>query len=326
MDPAALKHVNMSAANITLSTLSNKALDELIQKKLWGQLLEKQASEPAILATVFRELLWVWANQQDKNVETGVTEETLESFLEFCPSVASQCFDNGTTPLHDAIEAGAGMPIVKRLVSASPGCVTMLDSEYQSPLDILCRKIIMSEERQKYNQRDVEDSHDENYENLWECARLLLVAIAKQPDDEPLLHALLYAGYRCPESLRTRAWDKFAHQLVAIDGRGDMPIHISAGILPNSDEEEADDLPEIVHKAPISVMERNANDQTALEIAVSVGRLWNTGIHTLLKAQPCCLASLALDLPIYSFVFRKCASDLDLLFDILRNHPTIFMS
>lgn len=286
--------------NTVMSSLMNPPADED-----WEAYMEfaRQETEPQIL----RELLWPLIRL--------APDEFLVSFVDLGGyELASQCDGVGSIPLHETIETGASVCVVKRLIEVYPEGVTVHDSEHQSPLDILCRRILMSEERQKYVQSSPQD------DTMWEIARLMLTALSGQPSDELLLHAVVKAASNCPESLRSRAFRNFPEQLMIPDSNGNLPIHLCAGMVP--EDEELDDLLELARRAPKSLMARNSSNQTPLQVAESSERTWMTGIRDLIAAKPDSLESLQLDLALYPLVLSKLEAPI--LFEVLLVKPTVF--
>lgn len=267
--------------------------------------------DPELLSNILFDLLW--------SINTPTT------IIEFVVDIsdwkmASQRYDTGSTPLHEAIEADASEGVVGKLVSLYPEGVLCDDSEHQSPLDIIGRKIIMQEEVAKYTL----DACPTN--SLWECARLMLAAISGPNDDAflPVLHAVVRAGPQCPESLRVRAFRKFKSQLAIADATGNLPIHISAGMQP-AEEITDDDLMRLILAAPETVMIRNTkNHLIPLQIAEQSGRTWTTGICDLIRAKPHSIEILQMSLATYPLVLRKC--ECDVIYQILKGQPYLFAS
>jgi hypothetical protein len=288
----------------------------------WDNFVETivQIKDPELFSNILFDLLWLI------NTPTSIIEFVVDISDR---EMASQRYYTGSTPLHEAIEADANKKVVGKLVSLYPEGVLCYDSEHQSPLDIICRKIIMQEERVKYTH----DTSIFNYptnsgseDSLWECARLMLAALSGSNDDTfvPVLHAVVRAGPQCPESLRVRAFRKFKSQLVVADGTGNLPIHISAGIHPIDDVAD-DDLLRLIEASPETVMTKNTNNHLIpLQIAERSGRTWTTGICDLIRAKPHSIESLQMSLSTYPLVLRKC--DCDIIFHILRGQPSLFAS
>lgn len=274
-----------------------------------------------------------------------VPDDILEKFVDL---FADDLRDTITQPLHEAIEAGVSARFLRKLVIVFGSKVGSYDSENQTPLDILCRKIIMSEERQKY----ATSGNDEQYQtfdqsmddNLWECARIMLVALSSSiktgeksmsEDNTPLLHAIVLAGSKCPESLRNRAFKKFKSQLTLHDKNGNLPIHVCAGMTmkrtantdskrdaSSDDDDNENYFQELIRHAPQTVSMTNAKNQTPLEVAVESGRTWSAGIDTLVQAQPLVIERLDLHLAVYPQIMAKCGSDL--LFRVLLEKPELY--
>ena len=296
----------MSKENTPTATL-----ETLAKAPDWDSFLEKvvHVKDAEIWLDVFSKLLW----------RIDAPCNIIEAFVCIAGrNFASRRYETGSTPLHEAIYAGANATVIRKLVAVFPEGVASCDSYDESPLDILSRKIIMIEEITKYACETRQSEED----CLWECARLMLTALSGQKDDEPLLHVVIYAGSRCPESLRTRAFRKFPSQLTLANAKGDLPIHISAGMVPTDPEE--DDLLGLIEAAPGTIMSRNTqNLLSPLQIAEKNGRTWRTGIHNLIRAEPQAIESLQLDFSIYPFILRKCAGSV--IYQILRGKPPLSM-
>lgn len=271
------------------------------------------------------------------SMKSDVPDNVMESFIDMnCPALALQrSQEDGSTPLHEAVNGGISVTSIRILVEACPASVKVQDVYYQTPLDSLSQKIVMSEERRKYT---YEGSNDDLYpkgDPLWECARLMISALCYSSNEchllgvhftsVPLLHAIVLAGTRCPESLRRRAFDLFSFQLTVKDSNGNLPIHLCASIMPDFQEDaEVDDLCELIDKGPQTLLIRNLAGKTPLQIAKESGRSWNTGICALLTANPESLESFHLQLALYPSILAKVPRDTNFIFRVLCNKPAIF--
>jgi hypothetical protein len=205
----------------------------LAKSEEWDMFLqeaEQVKDDPESLQEVYFILHWM-----SKRVSCDV----METFLDFAANGLRK--SSLADQLHKAIEAGASAQSLRKLVAIFPDGIGSYDAEYQTPLDILCCKFIMNEERQKYsmahpNSKGAESSSNKMLaleSNLWECARIMLVALSSAGaptikltvDEPPLLHALVLAGSKCPESLRSQALSILELQLTLPNENGDLPIH-----------------------------------------------------------------------------------------------------
>jgi hypothetical protein len=225
----------------------------------------------------------------------------------------------GQTPLHAAIGAGERIDFVNKLVEVYPQGVTVVDNEYQTPLDMLSRKIIMSEELKKY--ADPSDSGDEpdNTDELWECAHIMLVALGPKalPRDEPFLHAVVHAKSDCPVSIRDRAFSRYKYQMIQKDSAGNLPIHIEASKPIEEDDEWEDLLPDLI--SPEAAATKNGVDKFPLEVAIQSGRTWRAGISDLLAAFPAAVESLNFHLGLYPVLYGRV--DHDTLYQLVMLKP-----
>mmetsp|Transcript_12344 Transcript_12344/g.18966 ORF Transcript_12344/g.18966 Transcript_12344/m.18966 type:complete len:317 (-) Transcript_12344:160-1110(-) len=271
------------------------------------------------------------------SMKSEVPDEVMDKFVNMnCPALALQRNEeDGSTPLHLAIIGGISVTSIRILVEAHPLSVNFQDVYYQTPLDTLSQKIVMSEERRKYACGGSYSDLHEKQDPLWECARLMLSALCylsgKCPLLEghrtsmPLLHAVVVAGTKCPESLRRRAFSRYSFELNFKDSNGNFPIHLCASIMPDSQEDsEIDDLYELIDKGPQTLLVKNLGGKVPLQIAKESGRTWNTGLSALLKANPESLESFQLQLALYPHILTKVSNDANLIFHILCNKPTLF--
>ena len=133
----------------------------------------------------------------------------------------------GHTPLHNAFRSGAPLEVIQLLTMGTCNAVRVKDHLCLSPLDHVCERIIMREERHRYKSKD-DDHATDLY--LWECARLMLqalgtttststtavqlpvvVAVAEQQHQHQLMmmHACIQAGSSCPLALRQRVMKRY---------------------------------------------------------------------------------------------------------------------
>lgn len=171
---------------------------------------------------------------------------------------------NCQTPLHMAAQQPCDYRIVQALAMASPRCAHFLDDGHQRPIDHLSQKIVMMEERAKYHQHqhqhhrtnqnsngliqhhaqggsyNSEENERQMMDNLWECVRI--VALAMRPVEEnelqppqllvpatlqPMLHVCLLAQ-DFPTALMERVLQRYPEQLRQADANGNLPLHLIA--------------------------------------------------------------------------------------------------
>jgi hypothetical protein len=228
----------------------------------------------------------------------------------------------GQTPLHAVVGAGGRIDFVQTLVNVYPQGVTVADMEYQTPLDILSRKIIMGEELKKYSDPSNSCDKPDNTDKLWLCAHIMLVALGpkKLTQDEPFLHAMVLAKSDCPISIRDRALSRYKCQIIQKDSAGNLPVHIEA----SKPMEEEDDFDNLLFDliSPETAATKNGTDMFPLELAIRSRRSWRAGISDLLTAFPAAVESLHLHLGLYPVLYGRVAHDT--LYQLVMSKPELF--
>lgn len=115
-----------------------------------------------------------------------------------------------------------------------------------------------------------------------------------------MIHACV-AATKIPLSLIEQAIRRFADQQLAMaDSRGNLPLHLVAakkvgnrtnaanvhGVSDNYDNEDTDILNEIFVRYPKASEIVNNDGLLPIDLAIGVGRRWETGLSCLLKANP----------------------------------------
>jgi hypothetical protein len=192
------------------------------------------------------------------------------------------------TPLHAAVDADASPDVIRLVVQSNREAVSMVDSMGLRPLDYLSQKIIMKEERRKYDSDESQQADDEEQlEQLWSSAFMMIRALGPEDyaEEEPLLHACVFAGSLCPVSLRERVMKRCEDQLQLMDSQGNTPLHIASSLPPIDDEEDAELITELLQVSPDAVSVRNNDGKLPFEVAVDAGRPWGT-LRPLFESYP----------------------------------------
>ena len=113
----------------------------------------------------------------------------------------------------------------------------------------------------------------------WSCLDAIVRAIkpGNIPQNEPLLHLLVYAGPRIPVSLRRHAIKQCKNQLDSADHAGNTPLHIAALLTPvESDEVDFVWITELSKACPIAASMRNHDGKVPFQLAIDQGHPWET--------------------------------------------------
>lgn len=211
------------------------------------------------------------------------------------------------TPLHVTIHfIPERTEIVKCLIQAAPETIQQRDYLYLRPIDILCQKLIMMEEVNKYTHQ-----HENSLDALWETAHLLAIAsCAHTVEQQPILHSCLQS-FDFPFALKDRAIKRYHEQLRQIDTNGDLPLHIIARQPPppTADDDEGDFLEKVLHLYPEAASKCNLQNESALLVAIQSGRRWQSGISLLLEESPSMICDLDLNRQLYPLLFEKLLKD-----------------
>mmetsp|Transcript_19763 Transcript_19763/g.30497 ORF Transcript_19763/g.30497 Transcript_19763/m.30497 type:complete len:321 (-) Transcript_19763:118-1080(-) len=259
---------------------------------------------------------------------SSVTAIVIETVLDIGgPQLAAEQNYLGQTPLHiylTCTHGGASVAVCRALVIAKPETVRIEDNEYLRAIDVLYQKIIMKEERARYQPEE-----KQSLEDLWANARIIVEAFRPTFSGQqslPMVHACLEIGEDCPFALWERALQQFPDDIFEPGENGNLPLHIAASTSP-PDELEVDLLNEILKLFPKAASIRNNKDQLPLDLAISSGRTWRSGIGLLLDAYP-----LAIDdhiqpneYPLILSHFSSSSSKRNILFQLLLGKPDLFV-
>ena len=267
-----------------------------------------------------------------KNVPQTVIETILD---ELGPELVAAVDDaSGQTPLHTAITSDCPADIIRLLVKAFPPSTQRPDYSLLRPIDLLCQKIIMKEERSKYRHSEVvgeihvDGNLGREVDELWKCVHLLAIIldpISSTTDwEQPILHACLRASASdFPYALLERAMKRFKDQFGVSDQHGNFPLHIAATLSPDDDATE-EGLRYIVNKYLPAVQMENKDGKLPLDLAIEKGlRRWNDGIADLLEANP---APDRFRLELVPLIMARAAADgrIMIIFEMLKSKPDFF--
>jgi hypothetical protein len=236
---------------------------------------------------------------------------------------------NGQTPLHLATIQTCHPRVLHALTNVAPHCAHFLDDTQRRPVDHLSQKIVMMEERAKYHQHNHRDRsrinqsrpyhasqnnplleegmerEEELMNNLWECVRILAIALGTEEEGEqlagrPIFHACLLAR-DFPTALMERVLRRYPEQLQLTDANGNLPLHLIAARrrIPSNndntsttervDDNDYDDLElqaKILSLYPDAAQRRNHLGQCPMDVAIASGHGWSHGVRLLLQAFP----------------------------------------
>ena len=163
-----------------------RELFSLAQKQDWENLIS--------LVDSIKDGRILYSLQGDSTNTTTDEQGTLLHIVCSCPTVTTQVVQAllhkagtdlllvpdslGHVPLHDAVRSGAPIDVISLLVTRHS--VHVKDNLCLTPLDHVCERIIMREERHRYEKKKQQQEHnekdtDDNY--YWQCARLVLIAL-----------------------------------------------------------------------------------------------------------------------------------------------------
>lgn len=241
--------------------------------------------------------------------------------------LVSEQNDLGQTPLHvylTCTHGGASVSVCKVLVEAKPETVRVADNEFLRPIDVLCQKIIMREERAKYLPEE-----QQSLEDLWDNARIIVQAFRpsfSRQHSQPMVHACLEIGEDCPFALWERALKRFPDDILEPDDNGNLPLHIAASTSP-PDELEGDLLNEILNLSPKAASIRNKRKELPLDLGIRSGRTWRTGICRLLDAYPIAIDAHIQpnEYPLILSHFASSSSQRNILYQLLLGKPDLFV-
>jgi hypothetical protein len=237
------------------------------------------------------------------NMTTTDEQGTLLHIVCSCPTVTTHVVETllqkagndlllvqdslGHIPLNDAVRSGAPLEVIQLLVTNASAQVK--DNLCLTPLDHVCERIIMREERHRYEKRNKQEQTSDEY--FWQCARLILIALGnitpfQEQQECKMLHACIRAHSSCPLSLFHRILKQFAKELKLPDSRGNLPLHIAAGHVCD-EEEDVQVIQQVLEAHPAAIRVANQQDgHFALDKAISAGRTWSTGCQILFQAFP----------------------------------------
>lgn len=231
----------------------------------------------------------------------------------------------GHTALHDAFRSCAPLDVMELLVTSDS--LKTKDNLCLTPLDHVCERIIMREERHRYDKN--EENNTDMY--LWECARMMLQAWGqKTPNNEEkcmMMHACIQASSSCPLALRQRVMKRYAHQLETQDSSGNLPLHIAAGNVVDEDE-DLEVIQQVLEAFPAAIRIVNANGHLPLDKAIRAGRTWSSGAQLLFEAFPEALFVSENPIPPahYAVVFEEIGrkGSVDAFYKMIKAQPELF--
>lgn len=177
--------------------------------------------------------------------------------------------------------------MLKTILTLDSNLSRVVDQNHLRPIDQLTQRILMVEERRRYEHHGSRTTHDNNGEHdFFECARALLLAECNISVDScmPLLHACLRAT-NTPFSLLEISIRKFGQQTALVaDENGNLPLHLAATRDPEDDDVTL--IKALLRFGPTAASIRNHAGHTPLYLALSTGRTWEHGCEALFKAAP----------------------------------------
>lgn len=235
----------------------------------------------------------------------------------------------GHTALHDAFRSGAPLDVLDLLVTTDS--VAVKDNLCLTPLDHVCERIIMREERHRYYEEENNNSTDDY---LWSCARMMLQALGQSSNNtngeekSMIMHACIKASSSCPLALRQRIMKRYAHQLELPDALGNLPLHIAARTVVDEDE-DVEVIQQVLEACPAAIHAVNQVGNLPLDEAILAGRTWSNGARILFEAFPeAILVSENHRVPaahfavVFSEIGRK--GCIDSLYRVLHAQPELF--
>jgi len=258
---------------------------------------------------------------------TNVNKNVVELLLQLAgPELVCVQDPLGHTSLHDAFRGGAPLDVMKLLIT--PQSVQVKDNLCLTPLDHVCERIIMREERHRYAKNDENDT--DTY--LWECARSMLQALGTASHEEEektmMMHACIEAHSYCPLALRQRIMNRYHHQLQLPDAAGNLPLHIAARTIVDEDE-DTEVIQQVLEAYPAAIRVMNRDGNLPLDEAIRAGRIWSNGAKILFETFPeAILVSENHRVPAahFALVFAEIGrrGSVDSLYKILHGQPELF--
>jgi hypothetical protein len=269
------------------------------------------------------------AQDQDRTDEVGtllhlvcssdaVNKSVVQALLDKAgPDLTSVQDPLGHTALHDAFRSGAPLDVIQLLTSA----VRIQDNLCLTPLDHVCERIIMREERHRYDKDDNVDATDLY---LWDCARSMLHALGPShvPVNQLMMHACIQAGSSCPLALRQRVMKRYGHQLDTPDEFGNLPLHIAASLSVSSDEEDVEEIRQVLKACPTATQAVNTEKKLPLDVAIDAGRTWSSGARTLFEAFPEAIICQDIPIPHYPMILSEIGADS--IYRVVKATPDLF--
>lgn len=264
------------------------------------------------------------------------------------PGLAAMKNEAGETPLHIAVQFNLRRPsIIKLLLRDYPEALNQRDEVFMRPIDHLAHKVIMLQERRKYD-----EDEDKKMLSMWEVLEAFVFTelsfsegfvISNLP--RYLLHACLQVD-SVPLSLLTFVMKEKEHEFLLTDYSGDLPLHIIARKVPrrsksksckNTDSEDEDDdededdvddqidhLNRAIKAFPDATRMKNHQQKTPLVVAIESGRTWNSGILDLLNVYPAGIVDVDLTVEVYPMLLHRLGTHYTTAFEILRAQPDVF--
>lgn len=339
-------------------------LFSLVYQKDWDTLLIRIAEleDPKVLCNMF----WRHGDVRIDDVGTllhlvcssdAVNKAVVQVILDEAGSELVLLQDSfGHTPLHNAFRSGAPLEVIQLLTMGTYNAVRVKDHLCLSPLDHVCERIIMREERKRiimrqerhrYHAKDKNKDDDATDLYLWECARLMLqtlgatttsttavqlpvvVAVAEQQQQQQLMmmHACMQAGSLCPLALRQRVMKRYNHQLDTPDENGNLPLHIAASLsvayYPDEEDSDVQEIQQQVLRAcPSAIQAVNLKGKLPLDVAIDAGRTWSSGARILFEAFPEAIACQNMPIAHYPMLLSKIGPDS--LYRVIKATPELF--
>lgn len=314
----------------------------LAQKEDWNAVIERLKQAPNAKALLFLSQFHIRSDEQGTLLHlacssSAINKSIMEELLKLAgPGLVLMQDPLGHTPLVDAFSSGAPCEVVELLITTSPASVHVKDNLCLTPLDHVCERIIMREERHRYYAAS-EGTNNNTDAYLYECARLMLQALGQPEEDTPpnndgektmMMHACIQAHSYCPLALRQRIMKRYAHQLKMPDRQGNLPLHIAARTIVDEDE-DVEVIQQVLKAYPDAIRVVNQDGNLPLDEAIRAGRTWSTGAQILFEAFPeAILGSEHYPVPpanlavVWSEIARK--GSVDSLYRILHGQPELF--
>lgn len=274
----------------------------------------------------------------------------IQSLLYAFPSAALIPNTDGYLPLHEACRFHASISVLRELTRNDPATAFLPTSTGDTAVTILCSFRKSTETNMEVNNKaglwhtKREDLKDVNYSStFWQKINVLLgaVAVHRQTTQRQstrhlfILHAAVSLGW-CPVEVLRYCLIQFPEQIRLRDGSGKLPLHVAVGPVYNSMNDkilsklelrEMSAIRRLLEFYPEAAHIRDPNepsDRYALHTALVNGHVWHWGVKELTLHCP---ESITLQDPIERlYPFQLAAVDLDSVFQLLRNLPSVLLN